>query len=99
MSYEINQIFTNDDDYTNKAKWCNENGCYIEEIKPSKNGARRFQIKQCEKIGESQIRMKSTSTSASTLENAEKRIEDLQTEISQLTTRIEQLEKERGTGK
>ena len=45
MSYEINQIFT-DDDYSNKAKWCNENGCYIAEIEPLEDGTRQFQIKQ-----------------------------------------------------
>ena len=45
MSYEINQIFTDDDDYTNKANWCNENGCYIEEIEPLEDGTRQFQIK------------------------------------------------------
>lgn len=43
--YEINQIFTNDDDYTNKAEWCNENGCYIDEIEPLEDGTRQFQIK------------------------------------------------------
>lgn len=46
MGYEINQIFTNDDDYSNKAKWCNENGCYIAEIEPLEDGTRQFQIKQ-----------------------------------------------------
>ena len=45
MSYEINQIFTDDDDYTNKANWCNENGYYIEEIEPLEGGTRRFQIR------------------------------------------------------
>ena len=45
MSYEINQIFTNDDDYSNKAKWCNENGCYIAEIEPLEDGTRQFQIR------------------------------------------------------
>ena len=44
--YSINQIFTYDDDYTNKANWCNENGYYIEEIKPLEDGTRQFQIKQ-----------------------------------------------------
>lgn len=44
--YSINQIFTYDDDYANKAKWCNENGCYIEEIEPKEDGTRQFQIKQ-----------------------------------------------------
>ena len=45
MSYEINQIFTDDEDYTNKANWCNENGCYIEEIEPREDGTRQFQIR------------------------------------------------------
>lgn len=45
MSYEVNQIFTDDEDYTNKAKWCNENGCYIEEIEPKEDGTRQFQIR------------------------------------------------------
>ena len=44
MSYEINQIFTDDEDYTNKANWCNENGCYIAEIEPLEDGTRQFQI-------------------------------------------------------
>ena len=43
--YSINQIFTNDDDYTNKANWCNENGYYIDEIEPLEDGTRQFQIK------------------------------------------------------
>lgn len=44
--YSINQIFTDDDDYSNKAKWCNENGCYIEEIEPLEDGTRQFIIKE-----------------------------------------------------
>ena len=46
MEYEIGLIFVDDKDYTNKAKWCNENGCYIEEIESLKDGTRQFQIKQ-----------------------------------------------------
>ena len=45
MGYEIGLIFVDDKDYTNKAKWCNENGCYIAEIEPLEDGARQFQIK------------------------------------------------------
>ena len=45
-NYEIGLIFVDDKDYTNKAKWCNENGCYIEEIEPLEDGTRQFQIKQ-----------------------------------------------------
>ena len=90
MKYEIGLIFVDDADYTNKANWCNENGYYIEEIEPLEDGTKQFQIKQCEKIEEPQI--KSKSASIHTLENAEKKIEDLQTEISRLTARIEELE-------
>ena len=46
MEYEIGLIFADDKDYSNKAKWCNENGCYIEEIEPLEDGTRQFQIKQ-----------------------------------------------------
>ena len=45
MEYEINQIFTDNEDYTNKAIWCNENGYYIAEIEPLKDGTRQFQIR------------------------------------------------------
>ena len=44
--YSVNQIFMYDGDYSNKAKWCNENGCYIAEIEPLEDGTRQFQIKQ-----------------------------------------------------
>lgn len=47
MDYEIGLIFIDDEDYPNKAKWCNENDCYIEEIEPL-DGVRRFQIKAVE---------------------------------------------------
>ena len=46
MKYEIGLIFVDDKDYTSKAKWCNENGYYIEEIEPLEDGTRQFQIKQ-----------------------------------------------------
>ena len=45
-NYEIGLIFADDKDYSNKAKWCNENGCYIAEIEPLEDGTRQFQIKQ-----------------------------------------------------
>ena len=44
--YSINQIFTYDEDYANKANWCNENGCYIEEVEPLEDGTRQYQIKE-----------------------------------------------------
>ena len=46
MEYEIGLIFADDKDYSNKANWCNENNCYIEEIEPKEDGTRQFQIKQ-----------------------------------------------------
>ena len=45
-NYEIGLIFVDDKDYTNKTKWCNENGCYIAEIEPKEDGTRQFKIKQ-----------------------------------------------------
>jgi hypothetical protein len=45
-NYKIGLIFVDDKDYTNKAKWCNDNGCYIVEIEPLEDGTRQFQIKQ-----------------------------------------------------
>ena len=45
MEYEIGLIFVDDEDYSNKAKWCNENGYYIAEIEPLEDGTRQFQIK------------------------------------------------------
>lgn len=45
MKYEISLIFVDDKDYTNKAKWCNEHNCYIEEIEAKEDGTRQFQIK------------------------------------------------------
>ena len=44
-NYEIGLIFVDDEDYSNKAKWCNENGYYIDEIEPLEDGTRQFQIK------------------------------------------------------
>ena len=55
MEYEIGLIFVDDKDYSNKAKWCNENGYYIEEIEPKEDGSRQFQIKQIPKKTESMI--------------------------------------------
>ena len=46
LNYKIGLIFIDDEDYSNKANWCNENGCYIEEIEPTKDGIRQFTIKE-----------------------------------------------------
>lgn len=44
-NYEIGLIFSDDEDYSNKAKWCNENNAFIEEIEQAEDGTRQFQIK------------------------------------------------------
>ena len=46
LNYEIGLIFIDDEDYPNKANWCNANGCYIEEIEPKDDGIRQFVIKE-----------------------------------------------------
>lgn len=44
--YEVGQIFTDDEEYSKRAEWCNENGYYIEEIEPLEDGTRQFTIKE-----------------------------------------------------
>ena len=46
MTYKINDIFTLDEEYTERANFCNENGYYIEEIEPLEDGTRQFTIKE-----------------------------------------------------
>lgn len=46
LNYKIGLIFIDDEDYPNKANWCNANGCYIEEIEPNCDGIRQFVIKE-----------------------------------------------------
>lgn len=43
MTYKLNDIFTSDDNYADRAKFCNENGYIIKEIEPQ-NEVRQFQI-------------------------------------------------------
>ena len=46
MNFELNQIVTVENDTLPKglAKFCNENGYFIQEIEPLENGTRQFQI-------------------------------------------------------
>ena len=46
LNYKIGLIFIDDEDYVSKAKWCNANSCYIEEIEPTDAGIRQFVIKE-----------------------------------------------------
>lgn len=43
MTFKLNDIFTSDDNYADRAKFCNENGYIIKEIEPQ-NEVRQFQI-------------------------------------------------------
>lgn len=45
---KIGDIFQDDEHYSERAHWCNENGCYIEEIEKDEEGNRQFQIKKIE---------------------------------------------------
>ena len=44
--YEIGQIFTDDEEYSKRAEWCNANNCYIDEITQPDDVVRQFQIKE-----------------------------------------------------
>ena len=44
MNYNVGDIFTDDDFYTDRANFCNENGYFIEEIEPLENDTRQFKI-------------------------------------------------------
>src|SRR5574344_191548 len=46
MKYKINDVFTLDEEYSERANFCNENGYCIEEIEPLKDGTRQFTIKE-----------------------------------------------------
>lgn len=45
---KIGDIFQDDENYSKRAEWCNNNGCYIEEIEKDEEGNRQFQIKKIE---------------------------------------------------
>ena len=53
--YELNDIFYNDKEYSQRAKWCNENGYVIKEIDADEEGKRRFQIQETPPLTEEQI--------------------------------------------
>lgn len=42
--YNVGDVFTDDEFYTDRAIFCNEKGYYIEEIEPLENGTRQFKI-------------------------------------------------------
>lgn len=45
---KIGDIFYFDDEYCNRAAWCNQNGCHIEEIERDEKG-RRFAVVENER--------------------------------------------------
>lgn len=48
MTYNVNDIFTDNEEYSARAQWCNENGCCIKEIEPLEDGSRQFKICEIE---------------------------------------------------
>lgn len=50
MTYKINDVFTLDEEYTERVNFCNENGYYIEEIESLEDGTRQFTIKEPAKL-------------------------------------------------
>ena len=52
--YNVNDIFYLDNEYSLRARWCNENQKRIVEIEPDENG-RRFQIQDLPELTEEQI--------------------------------------------
>lgn len=69
MEYEIGLIFADDKGYSDKAKWCNENGCYIEEIEPLEDGTRQFQIKAPQEPTQEEIVRKRITEIQSAVQN------------------------------
>lgn len=53
--YKLNEIFYEDAEYSDRAKFCNENGYIIVEI-DSDNSKRRFQIQETPKPTEEEIK-------------------------------------------
>lgn len=53
--YNINDIFYDDKEYSQRVKWCNENGYVIKEIDADEEGKRRFQIQETPPLTEEQI--------------------------------------------
>lgn len=54
--YNIGDIFYQDEEYSKRAEWCNENNAYIEEIEPDENG-KRFQIQAVPELTQQEIYM------------------------------------------
>ena len=67
MTFEINQIFENA--YPPEAAaWCNANNAYIEEIEPSAEGVRRFQIKAIPEPTQEEINAQTQARLTSTVQ-------------------------------
>lgn len=55
MEYQIDEIFYEEDNYTDRANWCNKHNCYIERIENDEQGKARYQIKEMP-IDENQVK-------------------------------------------
>lgn len=69
--YEIGQIFTDDEEYSKRAEWCNNNHCYIEEIESKEDGTRQFQIKEIPTLTDEELAKQVRATRDSLLEKTD----------------------------
>ena len=54
-NYQVGDIFTDDAEYSARAKWCNDNRKMIVEIEKNANGERQFQIQEVPALTEEDI--------------------------------------------
>lgn len=78
IEINVGQIIIDDENYPKCAKWCNENGCYIEEIEPTEEGVRQFQIKAPTPKTEEEL----------LIEEAEKEVMELEAQINDIKDRL-----------
>lgn len=56
MEYQIDEIFYENENYSDRASWCNSHKCYIERIEDDEDGKARYQIKSIP-VNEQQVKI------------------------------------------
>lgn len=69
MTYNVGDIFKLDEEYTERANFCNENGYYIEEIESLEDGTRQFQIKKVSEPSLDEVRQRMKISMKSRMES------------------------------
>ena len=54
--YKLGDVFADDEEYANRAEWCNQNGCLITEIDPLEDGTRQFKICEPEPLSLEEVK-------------------------------------------